>query len=166
MVKALKTQVLSHCAHFLPDSCQDAAGSTSLRQDGPRPTPSPSVQSQRSTSTKKPKQSPATTGKQTSHPNSSSSVASPKSTKRSLKGQAKSSPASRRRKGDVDANAPKKPSNAFFWFCQEHRGSFEDRFRGEGVAGQHSLTKILAQKWAETPAEDKQVRDSQSSLRW
>ena len=142
-----------------PDPSQDAA--SSLRQDTSKPSPSPSVQTQRSAVIKKPKQSPAMAGKQTSHTNPSPSVLSPKSSKKPSKGQAKSSPASRRRKGDVDANAPKKPSNAFFWFCQEHRGSFEDRFRGEGVAGQHSLTKILAQKWAETPTEDKQVSDRQ-----
>ena len=33
----------------------------------------------------------------------------------------------------------------------------EERFRGEGVAGQHTLTKILAQKWGETSADDKKV---------
>ena len=80
----------------------------------------------------------------------------PKSTKRTPKGSAKRSPASRRKK-DTDSNAPKKPSNAFFWFCQEQRGSMEERFRGEGVAGQHTLTKILAQKWGETSADDKKV---------
>ena len=87
----------------------------------------------------------------------SSSSASPstKPTKRT-RGSAKGSAASRRKK-DADSGAPKKPSNAFFWFCQEQRGSLEDQFRGEGVAGQHSLTKILAQKWGETSTEDKKV---------
>lgn len=62
----------------------------------------------------------------------------------------------RKRKGDGNSNVPKKPSNAFFWFCQEHRGSLQDQFRGEGVAGQHDLTKILAKLWSEATAEDKQ----------
>ena len=87
---------------------------------------------------------------------SSPATASPKSGKKAPKGS-KSSPASSRRRKDVDANAPKKPSNAFFWFCQAKRGSLEDQFRGEGMAGQHSLTKLLAQKWGETPSEEKQV---------
>lgn len=63
----------------------------------------------------------------------------------------------RKKKGDGHSNAPKKPSNAFFWFCQEHRGSLQDQFRGEGVAGQHDLTKILAKLWSEATAEDKKV---------
>lgn len=61
----------------------------------------------------------------------------------------------RKKRGDGNSNAPKKPSNAFFWFCQEHRGSLQDQFRGEGVAGQHDLTKILAKLWSEATAEDK-----------
>ena len=63
----------------------------------------------------------------------------------------------RRRKADTDPNQPKKPSNAFFWFCQEHRPSLQERFRGEGVQGQHDLTKILAKLWGETAPEDKKV---------
>ena len=62
-----------------------------------------------------------------------------------------------RKKKDGHSNAPKKPSNAFFWFCQEHRGSLQDQFRGEGVAGQHDLTKILAKLWSEATPEDKKV---------
>ena len=89
-------------------------------------------------------------------PTQSTNSSSSTKTKRTPKGATKSSPASRRKK-DQDSSAPKKPSNAFFWFCQEQRGSLEDQFRGEGVAGQHSLTKILAQKWGETPTDDRKV---------
>ena len=88
------------------------------------------------------------------HTTSSSPVTKP--SKKTTRGTAKSSPASRRKK-DSASGAPKKPSNAFFWFCQEQRGSLEERFRGEGVAGQHSLTKILAQKWGERTTDDKKV---------
>lgn len=84
----------------------------------------------------------------------SSTPPSNKPAKKTPKSTARSS---NRRKKDTDSNAPKKPSNAFFWFCQEQRGSLEEQFRGEGVAGQHSLTKILAQKWGETSADDKKV---------
>ena len=83
--------------------------------------------------------------------------ATPSSAAKTKKKQkAKSSPSTRRKK-EHDSGAPKKPSNAFFWFCQEQRRSLEEQFRGEGVAGQHSLTKILAQKWGETTNDDKKV---------
>ena len=74
--------------------------------------------------------------------------------------QKKESPGgvSKRKKANVDPSAPKKPSNAFFWFCQEYRPGLQERFRGEGVAGQHDLTKILAKLWSETSQEDKKVR--------
>ena len=65
---------------------------------------------------------------------------------------------SKKRKPDSDPNAPKKPSNAFFWFCQEKRAPLQEKFRGEGMSGQHDLTKALARLWSETAAEDKKVR--------
>ena len=65
----------------------------------------------------------------------------------------------KRKKTDVDPNAPKKPSNAFFWFCQEKRAPLQEKFRGEGMSGQHDLTKALARLWSETAAEDKKVCD-------
>ena len=63
----------------------------------------------------------------------------------------------KRKKPDADPNAPKKPSNAFFWFCQERRAALQEKFRGEGMSGQHDLTKALAKLWSETAAEDKKV---------
>ncbi len=65
----------------------------------------------------------------------------------------------KRKRGDGDPNAPKKPSNAFFWFCQEKRASLQEKFRGEGTSGQHDLTKALAKLWSETGTEDKKVCD-------
>ena len=64
---------------------------------------------------------------------------------------------SRKRKSDADPNAPKKPSNAFFWFCQEHRHRLQEQIRGNAF-GQHDLTKALAKLWGETGTEDRKVR--------
>jgi len=64
---------------------------------------------------------------------------------------------SKKRKPDSDPNAPKKPSNAFFWFCQEMRPSLQEQCREEGLSGQHDLTKALAKLWSETKTEDKKV---------
>lgn len=64
----------------------------------------------------------------------------------------------KRRKGESDPNAPKKPSNAFFWFCQARRARLQEKFKGEGSTGQHDLTKALAKLWGETLAEEKKVR--------
>ena len=63
----------------------------------------------------------------------------------------------KKRKTDADPNAPKKPSNAFFWFCQEMRPSLQEQCREEGMSGQHDLTKALAKLWSETKTEDKKV---------
>lgn len=71
------------------------------------------------------------------------------------KGRGQSS--SKKKKSDADPNAPKKPSNAFFWFCQERRASLQEQFREEGVSGQHDLTKALARLWSEINTEDKKV---------
>ena len=71
----------------------------------------------------------------------------------------------RKRKSDVDPLAPKKPSNAFFWFCQEYRPGLQEHFKGEGMSGQHDLTKILAKLWSETKMEDRKVRQLQACIR-
>jgi hypothetical protein len=64
---------------------------------------------------------------------------------------------SKKRRGDVDPNAPKKPSNAFFWFCQDKRAALQEQVKLEGLGGQHDLTKALARLWSETKTEDKKV---------
>ena len=71
----------------------------------------------------------------------------------------------RKRKSDVDPLAPKKPSNAFFWFCQEYRPGLQEHFKGEGMSGQHDLTKILAKLWSETKMEDRKVHQLQARIR-
>ena len=88
-----------------------------------------------------------------------------KRTKRAPKGtpekplkSAKGAAAAKRRKGEIDPNAPKKPSNAFFWFCQANRADLQEQFKGGEVAtGQHDLTKALARLWGETNTDDKKV---------
>ena len=56
-----------------------------------------------------------------------------------------------------DPNAPKKPANAFFWFCQEKRSEVQDRLAREGNVGHHDLTKVLSKMWGEVPNSDKKV---------
>ena len=56
-----------------------------------------------------------------------------------------------------DPNAPKKPANAFFWFCQEKRSEVQDRLAREGNVGHHDLTKVLSKMWGEVQNSDKKV---------
>lgn len=54
-----------------------------------------------------------------------------------------------------DPNAPKKPANAFFWFCQEKRSEVQDKLAREGNVGHHDLTKVLSKMWGEVTNSDK-----------
>lgn len=63
-----------------------------------------------------------------------------------------------------DPNAPKKPANAFFWFCQEKRSEVQDKLAREGNVGHHDLTKVLSKMWGEVPSSDKKVSDLVNSL--
>ncbi|XP_064406115.1 uncharacterized protein LOC135351112 [Halichondria panicea] len=82
-----------------------------------------------------------------------------------LKSGLKGAAAAKRRKGDIDPNAPKKPSNAFFWFCQANRAELQEQFKeGEVATGQHDLTKALARLWGETNTDDKKPFYEQYSL--
>ena len=149
MAGSFFTQLCFFCfTEFVQNLKQDIAAGPS---PSPTPHPPPSSQQQQQQTQPPPSKRP-----RLSTPTPSTTTSSTTKSKRTPKGAAKSSPASRRKK-DQDSGAPKKPSNAFFWFCQEQRGSLEEQFRGEGVAGQHSLTKILAQKWGETTTDDRKV---------
>lgn len=101
-------------------------------------------------------------------PSATTGTSAPKqkrTTKTTAGGRAKrESGSTRKRKSDVDPLAPKKPSNAFFWFCQEYRPGLQEHFKGEGMAGQHDLTKILAKLWSETKMEDRKVYTLAMSL--
>lgn len=60
-------------------------------------------------------------------------------------------------KVERDPNAPKKPSNAFFMFCQSHRTSIQVECLQSEMTGHHDLTKLMAKKWKELPADEKKV---------
>lgn len=56
-----------------------------------------------------------------------------------------------------DPNAPKKPSNAFFMFCQQQRTVMQEDQK-ESTMGHHELTKTLAKEWNNLVPEEKKVR--------
>ena len=60
-------------------------------------------------------------------------------------------------KKERDPALPKKPSNPFFWFCQEHRAAVQEQCARESSAGHHELTKALARMWNDTSEEDKKA---------
>ena len=55
-----------------------------------------------------------------------------------------------------DPDAPKKPANAFFMFCQQQRSSMQDDQK-DATIGHHELTKHLAREWKTLGAEGKKV---------
>jgi hypothetical protein len=60
-------------------------------------------------------------------------------------------------KKERDPHLPKKPSNPFFWFCQEHRAMVQEQCAKDTTSGHHELTKALARMWNETSGEEKKV---------
>ena len=58
-----------------------------------------------------------------------------------------------------DPDAPKKPANAFFMFCQQQRNSIQgdQKYPTVGPVGHHELTKQLAKEWNTLGAEGKKV---------
>jgi len=66
-------------------------------------------------------------------------------------------------KAERDPNAPKRPANPFFQFCQEQRPIVMERLGmeqkcGEAEPSKQELTRQLASKWNTLPPEDKKVR--------
>jgi hypothetical protein len=63
-----------------------------------------------------------------------------------------------RRRGHhkLDPDAPKKPANAFFMFCQQQRNSMHDDQKDPTV-GHHELTKHLAKEWNTLGADGQKV---------
>lgn len=57
---------------------------------------------------------------------------------------------------DKDPNAPKKPANAFFMYCQQQRTVMQDDQKDPNI-GHHELTKSLAKEWNNLDTEDKKV---------
>lgn len=64
-----------------------------------------------------------------------------------------------KRKGTkTDPNAPKRPANPFFQFCQEQRPRVMERLAGEPEPSKQELTRQLATTWKSLSSEDKKVR--------
>lgn len=63
-----------------------------------------------------------------------------------------------KRKGTkADPNAPKRPANPFFQFCQEQRPRVMERLAGEPEPTKQELTRQLATTWKSLSSEDKKV---------
>lgn len=63
-----------------------------------------------------------------------------------------------KRKGTkTDPNAPKRPANPFFQFCQEQRPRVMERLAGEPEPSKQELTRQLATTWKSLSSEDKKV---------
>ena len=63
-----------------------------------------------------------------------------------------------KRKGSkADPNAPKRPANPFFQFCQEQRPRVMERLAGEPEPSKQELTRQLATTWKSLSSEDKKV---------
>lgn len=63
-----------------------------------------------------------------------------------------------KRKGTkADPNAPKRPANPFFQFCQEQRPRVMERLSGEPEPSKQELTRQLATTWKSLSSEDKKV---------
>lgn len=68
----------------------------------------------------------------------------------------------RTEKGEKDPNAPKRPANPFFQFCQEQRQILMEQLNaelkpGEAEPSKQELTRQLAVKWKSLSGQDKQV---------
>ncbi|XP_043475756.1 non-histone protein 10 [Leptopilina heterotoma] len=63
-----------------------------------------------------------------------------------------------KRKGTkADPNAPKRPANPFFQFCQEQRPRVMERLAGEPEPSKQELTRQLATTWKSLSSDDKKV---------
>lgn len=61
---------------------------------------------------------------------------------------------------DKDPNAPKRPPNAFFLFCQEQRPIAMQKLAAfsQNEPNKQELTRHLALLWRNLPPDEKQVR--------
>lgn len=64
----------------------------------------------------------------------------------------------KRKGGKADPNAPKRPANPFFQFCQEQRPRVMERLAGEPEPSKQELTRQLATTWKSLTSDDKKVR--------
>ncbi|OXU23882.1 non-histone protein 10 [Nasonia vitripennis] len=63
----------------------------------------------------------------------------------------------KRKAGKADPNAPKRPANPFFQFCQEQRPRVMERLAGDPEPSKQELTRQLATTWKSLSSEDKKV---------
>ncbi|KAL7286542.1 hypothetical protein TKK_0019170 [Trichogramma kaykai] len=63
----------------------------------------------------------------------------------------------KRKTPKADPNAPKRPANPFFQFCQEQRPRVMERLAGEPEPSKQELTRQLASTWKSLSFEDKRV---------
>ncbi|KYM79641.1 Non-histone protein 10 [Atta colombica] len=63
----------------------------------------------------------------------------------------------KRKSTKADPNAPKRPANPFFQFCQEQRPRVMERLAGEPEPSKQELTRQLATTWKSLSSEDKKV---------
>ena len=63
----------------------------------------------------------------------------------------------------LDPDAPKKPANAFFMYCQQQRNSMHGDPK-QSTVGHHELTKHLAKEWKTLGAERQKVRAGSSLI--
>ncbi|KAF6199071.1 hypothetical protein GE061_007096 [Apolygus lucorum] len=88
-------------------------------------------------------------------PTSKTPVKSPSNDKNSKKG-----PSGVKRKGHkIDKNAPKRPANPYFQFCQEQRNSAIEEMASVGQTdpSKVDVTKHLANKWNALTQDDKKI---------
>ncbi|KAI4480783.1 PREDICTED: non-histone protein 10 [Polistes canadensis] len=65
--------------------------------------------------------------------------------------------ATKRKGTKADPNAPKRPANPFFQFCQEQRPRVMERLAGDPEPSKQELTRQLATTWKSLSSEDKKV---------
>lgn len=63
----------------------------------------------------------------------------------------------KRKNTKADPNAPKRPANPFFQFCQEQRPRVMERLAGEPEPSKQELTRQLATTWKSLTSEDKKI---------
>ena len=57
---------------------------------------------------------------------------------------------------EKDPNAPKRPANAFFMYCQQQRTVMQEDQKDPNM-GHHELTKCLAKEWNNLEEDEKKV---------
>lgn len=63
----------------------------------------------------------------------------------------------KRKSGRSDPNAPKRPANPFFQFCQEQRPRVMERLAGSPEPSKQELTRQLATTWKSLNSDDKKI---------